>query len=117
MPDFQGREDRLEIVIEDTPEVLNHNAETVPRLYRAVRSGARYERTLDLLSNVKRFAAEMVSKSGVIVGIGETMDQLLEVFRHLAARSGDILTIRQYLRPSTDHLPTTRQCNPRVLAS
>ena len=70
IPDFQGREDCLQVVIDAKPEVLNHNTETVPRLYRAVRSGARYERTLDLLSNVKRFAPTMISKTGVMVGIG-----------------------------------------------
>src|SRR5689334_23616553 len=84
IPDFQGRDDCLQVVIEAKPEVLNHNTETVPRLYRAVRSGARYQRTLDLLSNVKRFAPEMVSKTGLMVGIGETTDELLEVFRDLA---------------------------------
>src|SRR3954471_19758920 len=112
IPDFQGREDALQIVIDARPEVLNHNTETVPRLYRAVRSGARYERTLDLLSNVKRFAPTMVSKTGVMVGIGETTDELLEVFRDLAARKVDILTVGQYLRPSKDHLPMTRYYTP-----
>src|SRR5713101_675009 len=85
IPDFQGRDDCLQTVIDAKPEILNHNTETVPRLYRAVRSGARYERTLRLLENVKRFAPEMVSKSGVMVGLGETMDELLEVFGDLAA--------------------------------
>ena len=116
IPDFQGREDCLQTVIEARPEVLNHNTETVPRLYRAVRSGARYERTLDLLSNVKRFAPEMVSKTGVMVGIGETMDELLTVFRDLAARKVDILTVGQYLRPSKDHLPMTRYYTPEEFA-
>src|ERR1051326_1031115 len=116
IPDFQGREDCLQVVIEARPEVLNHNTETVPRLYRAVRSGARYERTLELLSNVKRFAPEMVSKTGVMVGIGETMDELLEVFRDLAARRVDILTVGQYLRPSKDHLPMTRYYTPEEFA-
>jgi len=116
IPDFQGREDCLQVVIEARPEVLNHNTETVPRLYRAVRSGARYERTLDLLSNVKRFAPTMVSKTGVMVGIGETMDELLEVFRDLAARKVDILTVGQYLRPSKDHLPMTRYYTPDEFA-
>jgi lipoic acid synthetase len=114
IPDFQGREDCLQIVIEARPEVLNHNTETVPRLYRAVRSGARYERTLDLLANVKRFA--MVSKTGVMVGLGETMDELLAVFRDLAARKVDILTIGQYLRPSKDHLPIARYYTPDEFA-
>src|SRR5207237_4866650 len=96
IPDFQGREDALNIVLEARPEVLNHNTETVPRLYRAVRSGARYQRTLKLLENVKKFAPSMVSKTGVMVGIGETMDELLEVFRDLAAIKVNILTIGQY---------------------
>src|SRR6266404_9338138 len=112
IPDFQGREDALQIVIDAKPEVLNHNTETVPRLYRVVRSGARYQRTLDLLSNVKRFAPGMVSKTGVMVGIGETMNELIEVFRDLATRKVDILTIGQYLRPSKDHLPITRYYTP-----
>jgi lipoic acid synthetase len=112
IPDFQGRDDALKIVIDARPEVLNHNTETVPRLYRAVRSGARYQRTLKLLENVKRFAPGMVSKTGVMVGIGESMDELLEVFRDLAARNVDILTIGQYLRPSRDHLPMTRYYHP-----
>jgi lipoic acid synthetase len=112
IPDFQGREDALRIVLEAKPEVLNHNTETVPRLYRAVRSGARYQRTLDLLANVKRLAPGMVSKTGVMVGIGETMDELLDVFRDVARQQVDILTIGQYLRPSRDHLPMTRYYTP-----
>ena len=112
IPDFQGREDALKIVIEAKPEMLNHNTETVPRLYRAVRSGGRYKRTLDLLSNVKKFAPGMVSKTGVMVGIGEETNELLEVFFDLAARRVDILTIGQYLRPSKDHLPMTRYYTP-----
>ena len=116
IPDFQGREDCLEIVLDAQPEVLNHNTETVPRLYRAVRSGARYERTLKLLANVKRLVPGMVSKTGVMVGIGETLDELLEVFRDLAARKVDILTVGQYLRPSKDHLPMTRYYTPDEFA-
>jgi lipoic acid synthetase len=116
IPDFQGREDCLQIVLDAKPEVLNHNTETVPRLYRAVRSGSRYERTLRLLENVKRFKPEMVTKSGVMVGIGETMDELIEVFRDLAARKVDILTVGQYLRPSKDHLPITRYYTPDEFA-
>ena len=112
IPDFQGREDALRIVLDARPEVLNHNTETVPRLYRAVRSGARYQRTLKLLQNVKVFAPSMGSKTGVMVGIGESMDELLEVFRDLAAVKVDILTIGQYLRPSRDHLPMTRYYHP-----
>jgi lipoic acid synthetase len=112
IPDFQGREDALRIVLAAKPEVLNHNTETVPRLYRAVRSGGRYERTLKLLENVKTFAPGMVSKTGVMVGIGETTDELLEVFRDLASLKVDILTVGQYLRPSRDHLPMTRYYHP-----
>ena len=112
IPDFQGREHALKIVLEARPEVLNHNTETVPRLYRSVRSGARYERTLKLLENVKTFAPGMVSKTGVMVGIGESTEELLEVFRDLAAIKVDILTIGQYLRPSRDHLPMTRYYHP-----
>src|SRR6266513_4636835 len=116
IPDFQGIDEALQIVLEADPEVLNHNTETVPRLYRAVRSGARYERTLKLLENVKRFSPGMVSKTGVMVGIGETLDELLEVFRDLAGRHVDILTVGQYLRPSKDHLPMTRYYTPEELA-
>ncbi len=76
----------LQIVLDAKPKVLNHNTETVPRLYRAVRSGARYERTLRLLENVKKFSPGMVRKTGVMVGIGETTEELLEVFRDLAER-------------------------------
>ena len=112
IPDFQGREDALRIVLDAKPEVLNHNTETVPRLYRAVRSGGRYKRTLELLSNVKKFSPGMVSKTGVMVGIGEETSELLEVFRDLAARDVDILTVGQYLRPSKDHLPMTRYYTP-----
>jgi lipoic acid synthetase len=112
IPDFQGREDALQIVIDAKPEILNHNTETVPRLYRAVRSGARYQRTLDLLANVKKMDANMVTKTGVMVGIGEEMHELLEVFRDLAAINVDILTVGQYLRPSKDHLPLTRYYSP-----
>ena len=112
IPDFQGLEAALRIVLEAAPDVLNHNTETVPRLYRAVRSGARYERTLRLLENVKRFAPGMLSKSGVMVGLGEDMDELLRVYRDLAATGCDILTIGQYLRPSRDHLPIARYYTP-----
>jgi lipoic acid synthetase len=112
IPDFQGIDECLEIVLDAKPNILNHNTESVPRLYKAVRSGARYERTLRLLENVKKFSPGMVSKTGVMVGIGETTDELLEVFRDLAERKVDILTIGQYLRPSKDHLPMTRYYTP-----
>ena len=112
IPDFQGLEEPLRIVLEAKPDVLNHNTETVPRLYRAVRSGARYIRTLDLLANAKKWDPSSVTKSGVMVGIGEETAELIEVFRDLGERGVDILTIGQYLRPSKDHLPMTRYYSP-----
>lgn len=116
IPDFQGLEEPLRIVLDAEPDVLNHNTETVPRLYRAVRSGARYQRTLDLLENAKRISPRMVTKSGVMVGLGEAMDELVEVFRDLGSRGVDILTVGQYLRPSRDHLPIARFYSPEEFA-
>jgi lipoyl synthase len=112
IPDFQGLAEPLRIVLDAKPNVLNHNTETVPRLYRAVRSGARYQRTLDLLANAKKWDPAMVTKSGVMVGIGEETGELIEVFRDLGSCGVDILTIGQYLRPSKDHLPMTRYYTP-----
>jgi lipoic acid synthetase len=112
IPDFQGLEEPLRIVLDAKPDVLNHNTETVPRLYRAVRSGARYLRTLDLLENAKKFSPGMVTKSGVMVGLGESAEELIEVFADLSARGVDILTVGQYLRPSRDHLPIARFYTP-----
>ena len=116
IPDFQGLEEPLRIVLEAKPDVLNHNTETVPRLYRAVRSGARYERTLDLLANAKAWDPATVTKSGVMVGIGESVSELVDVFRDLGERGVDILTVGQYLRPSKDHLPMTRFYTPKEFA-
>ncbi|MFZ0800932.1 MAG: lipoyl synthase, partial [Terriglobales bacterium] len=112
IPDFQGLDEALQIVLDAQPDILNHNTETVPRLYRVVRSGARYERTLRLLENAKKFAPGMVTKSGVMVGLGETLAELVEVFRDLGSRGVDILTVGQYLRPSRDHLPIARFYTP-----
>jgi lipoic acid synthetase len=117
IPDFQGLEEPLRIVLDAKPNVLNHNTETVPRLYRAVRSGARYQRTLDLLANAKSWNPATVTKSGVMVGIGEETDELIEVFRDLGECGVDILTIGQYLRPSKDHLPMTRYYTPAEFVS
>ena len=116
IPDFQGREPSLRIVLEAEPDVLNHNTETVPRLYRAVRSGARYERTLALLEKAKKISPGMVTKSGVMVGLGESTEELVEVFRDLGACGVDILTVGQYLRPSRDHLPIARFYPPEEFA-
>ena len=113
IPDFQGLEESLRIVLAAQPDVLNHNTETVPRIYRSVRSGARYERSLALLENAKRFSPGIVTKSGVMVGLGESTDELIEVFRDLGSRGVDILTVGQYLRPSKDHLPIARFYEPK----
>jgi lipoic acid synthetase len=113
IPDFQGLDEALRIVLDAKPNVLNHNTESVPRLYRAVRSGARYERTLRLLENAKKFSPGTVTKSGVMVGLGETMTELVDVFRDLGERQVDILTVGQYLRPSRDHLPIARFYTPQ----
>jgi lipoic acid synthetase len=112
IPDFQGLDEALKIVLDARPDVLNHNTETVPRLYRVVRSGARYERTLRLLENAQKFSPGMVTKSGVMVGLGETITELVEVFHDLGQRGVDILTVGQYLRPSRDHLPIARFYTP-----
>src|SRR5579864_6345686 len=112
IPDFQGDRESIRTVVEAGPEILNHNTESVPRLYRVVRSGARYERTLRLLENAKNFSPGMVTKSGLMVGLGETMTELVDVFRDLAERRVDILTVGQYLRPSRDHLPIARFYTP-----
>lgn len=116
IPDFQGLEKPLRIVLEAKPDVLNHNTETVPRLYRAVRSGARYQRSLDLLANAKQWSPGMVTKSGLMVGLGESMEELIDTFRDLGAQGVDILTVGQYLRPSKDHLPIARFYTPDEFA-
>ena len=116
IPDFQGDREAIRTVVEARPEVLNHNTESVPRLYRVVRSGARYERTLELLRYAKELTPAGVTKSGVMVGLGEETAELLEVFRDLARVGCDILTIGQYLRPSRNHLPMARLYTPREFA-
>ena len=116
IPDFQGDRESIRTVVDARPEILNHNTETVPRLYRIVRSGARYERSLELLRFAKQLRPDGVTKSGVMVGLGEETAELLAVFRDLAAVGCDILTIGQYLRPSRDHLPMARLYTPREFA-
>ena len=116
IPDFQGNREAIRTVVEARPEVLNHNTESVPRLYRVVRSGARYERSIELLRYAKELNPAGITKSGVMVGLGEETAELLEVFRDLAAVGCDILTIGQYLRPSRDHLPMARLYTPREFA-
>jgi lipoyl synthase len=108
IPDFQGSHAAMDLVLGARPDVLNHNIETVPRLYRQVRLGARYERSLDILLYAKRSVALLPTKSGLMLGLGETEDEVLEVMRDLRAHEVDILTLGQYLRPSPKHLPILR---------
>jgi len=116
IPDFQGHEDAIRMVVDARPEILNHNIETVPRLYRVVRSGSRYERSLRLLEYAKELNPALVTKSGLMVGLGEEMHELLAVYQDLANVSVDVLTIGQYLRPSKDHLPMARYYTPDEFA-
>ena len=108
VPDFQGSHAAMDIVLEAAPDILNHNTETVPRLYRQVRLGARYERSLDMLAYVKKARPGTPTKSGLMLGLGETIEEVLGVMRDLRASEVDILTLGQYLRPSQKHLPIFR---------
>jgi len=108
VPDFQGSHDAMDIVLAASPDVLNHNTETVPRLYRQVRLGARYERSLDMLAYAKKSRPEIPTKSGLMLGLGETIDEVLDVMRDLRTSNVDVLTLGQYLRPSLKHLPILR---------
>jgi lipoic acid synthetase len=112
VPDFQGSHAAVETVMEAAPDVFNHNTETVPRLYRQVRLGARYERSLDVLAHAKKLAPGTPTKSGVMLGLGERNDEVIDVMRDLRAHSVDILTLGQYLRPSPKHLPIVRYVPP-----
>jgi lipoic acid synthetase len=108
MPDFQGSHSAMDIVLDAAPDILNHNTETVPRLYRQVRLGARYERSLDMLAYVKRARPGTPVKSGLMLGLGETVEEVLAVMGDLRSSQVDILTLGQYLRPSPKHLPILR---------
>ena len=112
VPDFQGSHEAMDIVMAAEPDVLNHNTETVPRLYRQVRLGARYERSLDMLAYAKSASPGTPVKSGLMLGLGETIDEVLAVMRDLRAHRVDILTLGQYLRPSPKHLPIVRYVPP-----
>jgi lipoyl synthase len=116
VPDFQGSHPAMEIVMEAAPEVLNHNIETVPRLYRQVRLGARYERSLDMLAYAKSIGRGTPTKSGMMLGLGETAAETLAVMRDLRAQGVDILTLGQYLRPSPKHLEIVRYLRPEEFA-
>jgi lipoic acid synthetase len=116
VPDFQGSLQAVDTVLDAAPDVFNHNTETVPRLYRQVRLGARYERSLDLLAHAKRRAPAIPAKSGLMLGLGETLDEVRETMRDLRACGVDILTLGQYLRPSPQHLPIARYVPPEEFA-
>ena len=112
IPDFQGNEAALRAVLDARPDVLNHNTETVPRLYRMARSGGRYPRTLELLDRSRRLAPDIPTKSGLMVGLGEERDELVATIKDLRGVGCGILTIGQYLRPSAGHAPMSRYYHP-----
>jgi lipoic acid synthetase len=112
IPDFKGEAGPLETVLAARPDVLNHNTETVPRLYRAVRSGGRYPRTLELLDRSRRIAPDIPTKTGMMMGLGEEHDEVIAVFKDLRNVGVSILTLGQYLRPSAQHAVMTRYYHP-----
>jgi len=116
IPDFRGVWAALEKVVAARPDVLNHNTETVPRLYRQVRRGAVYERSLELLRRAKVMAPEMPTKTGLMLGLGETREEVLATLEQLAAQGTDILTLGQYLQPTREHLPVERFVHPDEFA-
>ncbi len=116
IPDFKGSERALRIVVDAKPDVLNHNLETVRRLYRLARPGGRYDRALELLARARAMDPSGTTKSGLMVGLGETWDELLVAMRDLRGAGVDLLTIGQYLRPSPSHLPVARFYTPDEFA-
>ena len=112
IPDFRGSDASLYTVLEAGPDVLNHNIETVPRLYRMARSGGKYQRSLELLDRSRRYRADIATKTGIMVGLGERIDEILNVFDDLRQVGVSILTIGQYLRPSLKHAPMERYYHP-----
>jgi lipoic acid synthetase len=115
VPDFRGRLERaLQVLEAAPPNVMNHNLETVPRLYRHARPGSDYAHSLKLLAEFKRVVPDVPTKSGVMVGLGETDDEILQVMRDLRAHQVDMLTVGQYLSPSTHHLPVSRYVHPDI---
>jgi lipoic acid synthetase len=112
VPDFQGDEDAIRTVLEAEPDIYNHNTETVPRLYKRCRPGGRYERVLRIFTTAKRVAPNISTKSGIILGMGETIEEVELVMRDLRSVDVDILTLGQYLRPSEDHIPIDRYVTP-----
>ena len=116
IPDFRGALEALDIVLAERPEIMNHNVETVPRLYSRVRPQARYERSLEVLRRIKERAPTLVCKTGIMVGLGETKPEVLETMRAIAEQGTDVLTVGQYLRPSPEHLPIERYWAPAEFA-
>jgi lipoyl synthase len=116
IPDFQGSAAALQSVLDAGPDILNHNTETVPRLYRMARSGARYARTLELLDRSRRYAPAIPTKTGLMVGLGEERDELVATFKDLRRVGCGILTVGQYLRPSPRHAPMIRYYHPDEFA-
>jgi lipoic acid synthetase len=115
IPDFRGRMERaLEVLAAAPPDVLNHNLETVPRLYRRARPGGDYAHSLKLLQAFKRLHPGLPTKSGLMVGLGETDGEIVEVMRDLRAHEVDMLTVGQYLQPSPHHLPVARYVEPGI---
>lgn len=116
IPDFRGDSAALGAVLAARPDVLNHNTETVPRLYRQVRKGALYERSLELLRRSKEIAPSIPTKTGLMLGLGETREEVIATMRDLAEQDADILTLGQYLQPTRDHLPVARFVPPDEFA-
>jgi lipoic acid synthetase len=116
IPDFKGDEQALHTVLDARPDVLNHNIETVPRLYRSARPGGRYERALQLLDRSRRYASRIPTKSGLMVGLGEEFDEVVATLRDLREAGCQIVTIGQYLRPSLANLPMSRYYTPDEFA-
>ena len=112
IPDFKGSEGALRIVVDAEPDILNHNLETVQRLYRMARPGGNYQRALDLLRRAKNMNPDLVTKSGMMCGLGEEWDELLGAMQDLRRQEVDLLTLGQYLRPSNSHLPVARYYTP-----
>ena len=116
IPDFRGEWSALETVITARPDVLNHNTETVPRLYRQVRKGAVYERSLELLRRAKEMAPAMPTKTGLMLGLGESREEVLAAMHEIVSQNVDILTLGQYLQPTPEHLPIVRYVHPDEFA-
>jgi lipoic acid synthetase len=116
IPDFRGDWNALGVVMAARPDVLNHNMETVPRLYRRVRKGAVYERSLELLRRAREMAAEVSTKTGMMLGLGETREEVLEAMQGIAAQKTHILTLGQYMQPTPEHLPVERYVHPDEFA-